>query len=303
MSIVVNQTAIGSLEKPTLRKPGGRESIEIKKARLKKATKEFESFFVMHMLKSMRSTIPEGGLIDGGLGKDVYTSLFDQELAKDIAGNSSRSLAQVLYRSLEKHIEATAAGEEPTNIRIDTKINPEKPGLTVPGRSSAGVKETARPTDISLSAGSFRSSRPKISADPVLGKYGKMIEQNSREQNLDPKLIYAVMMVESGGRSDVVSPKGAKGLMQLTDATASDMGVVDSLNPGQNIAGGAKYLRRLLDKYDGDIRLTLAAYNAGPGTVSKYNGVPPYSETRQYIEKVLTRLQSPTGGAMNKTLG
>lgn len=80
--------------------------------------------------------------------------------------------------------------------------------------------------------------------------------------------------------------------MQLVDSTAADMGVTDSLDPHQNIMGGTRYLRQLLDRYDGSVKLALAAYNAGPATVSKYNGVPPYRETRQYIENILAQLHS-----------
>jgi soluble lytic murein transglycosylase-like protein len=80
--------------------------------------------------------------------------------------------------------------------------------------------------------------------------------------------------------------------MQLADSTAEQMGVSDSLDPHENIVGGTKYLRELLNRYDGDLRLTLAAYNAGPGAVSKFNGIPPFSETQDYIEKVLERLNS-----------
>jgi soluble lytic murein transglycosylase-like protein len=80
--------------------------------------------------------------------------------------------------------------------------------------------------------------------------------------------------------------------MQLAEGTAEEMGVDDSFDPHDNIIGGAKYLRRLLDRFDGDLTLALAAYNAGPGSVSKYNGVPPFPETQRYVKKVLGQLHS-----------
>jgi soluble lytic murein transglycosylase-like protein len=124
-----------------------------------------------------------------------------------------------------------------------------------------------------------------------LRDYGKTIEEAADRYDVNPQLIYSVILAESAGRPDAVSHKGAKGLMQLMDETAAELGVVDSLDPQQNIMGGTKYLRQMLDTFDGNVKLAVAAYNAGPGTVSKYNGVPPYRETRQYVDKVLGRLQ------------
>ena len=104
---------------------------------------------------------------------------------------------------------------------------------------------------------------------------------------LDPELVLAVIAVESNFRSDAVSPKGAQGLMQLMPATAKDLGVKDALDPADNVDGGAKYLKRLLALYDGDMTKALAAYNAGPGAVARHGGVPPYRETQHYVKKVL----------------
>lgn len=109
-------------------------------------------------------------------------------------------------------------------------------------------------------------------------------------QGLDPELIRSVAKVESGLRQDAISPKGALGLMQLMPSTAAELGV-DPHNPGANAQGGAKYLRDLLLKYNGNSALALAAYNAGPGAVAKFGGVPPYSETRQYVLKVIREYQ------------
>ena len=106
------------------------------------------------------------------------------------------------------------------------------------------------------------------------------------QYDLDPALIKAVIERESGGNPHTVSSKGAKGLMQLMDGTARELGVSNSFDPGQNIQGGARYLRQMLDRFDGDLELALAAYNAGPGTVERYGGVPPYEETQQYVSRV-----------------
>jgi soluble lytic murein transglycosylase-like protein len=106
---------------------------------------------------------------------------------------------------------------------------------------------------------------------------------------LDPKLVEAVAWHESRFRANAVSPKGAVGVMQLMPGTARDLGV-DPFDVGQNIRGGALYLRRMLTEFGGDVRLALAAYNAGPAAVRKHGGVPPYAETQAYVTSILGRM-------------
>jgi hypothetical protein len=113
----------------------------------------------------------------------------------------------------------------------------------------------------------------------------------ARDTQLRPELLHAVIRAESAYQSDAVSRKGAVGLMQLMPATAERFGVRDRRDPQQNIRGGATYLRQLLDMFDNDLRLALAAYNAGENAVLKYGRqIPPYPETQQYVERVLTFL-------------
>jgi len=102
-------------------------------------------------------------------------------------------------------------------------------------------------------------------------------------------LVASVIKAESNGDPKAVSTAGAKGLMQLIDSTASDMGVRDVFDPHENIEGGVKYLRKMINQF-GDIKKALAAYNAGPEAVKRYEGVPPYRETKNYVEKVLKNL-------------
>lgn len=121
------------------------------------------------------------------------------------------------------------------------------------------------------------------------------INAASRETGVSPALIRAVMMTESGGRVDAVSPAGAIGLMQLMPATAAGLGV-NPRDPAQNVLGGARYLAQQLRAFGGDVPKALAAYNAGPGAVRRYGGIPPYAETRTYVQRVMGRLgtSSPT---------
>lgn len=113
------------------------------------------------------------------------------------------------------------------------------------------------------------------------------IEEASQQYGVDPKLIQAVIHVESNFDPQAISPKGAQGLMQLMPQTARELQVSDPFSPRDNIVGGARYLRYLLDLFNQDLSLALAAYNAGPEKVNLYHGVPPYLETRTYVQKVL----------------
>lgn len=121
------------------------------------------------------------------------------------------------------------------------------------------------------------------------GRWGQDIKEIAERYGVDPSLVQAVIGVESAFNPWAVSPKGAQGLMQLMPRTAASLGVRDSFNPRDNIEGGVRHLRYLLDRYPGNVPLALAAYNAGEGAVDYYGGLPPYPETQQYVQKVLER--------------
>jgi soluble lytic murein transglycosylase-like protein len=133
---------------------------------------------------------------------------------------------------------------------------------------------------VSVAMNDFRAVRPERA-------YDDLIAEAAEKFGLDPELIRAVMRAESAFNPMVVSRAGAQGLMQLMPALADEMGVEDPFDPRQNIMGGARYLRQLLDRHRGNIPLSLASYNAGPTAVARYRGaVPPFRETRQYVKKI-----------------
>lgn len=121
-----------------------------------------------------------------------------------------------------------------------------------------------------------------------LGEYGEVIQLASQESGVDEAFLRAIIHAESAFNPRALSIKGAQGLMQLMPATATNMGVSDAFDTAQNIRGGARYLALLMRTFNGNERLATAAYNAGPGNVQKYNGVPPFAETQVYVERVGT---------------
>jgi soluble lytic murein transglycosylase-like protein len=115
----------------------------------------------------------------------------------------------------------------------------------------------------------------------------QIVSEASKKHGVDSDFIRSVIKQESAGNANAVSRTGARGLMQLMPGTALQLGVSDSFSPEQNVHGGTHYLRELLERYNGDAIKALAAYNAGPGAVDRFHGVPPYRETRQYVERVV----------------
>jgi hypothetical protein len=141
------------------------------------------------------------------------------------------------------------------------------------------IKDNTNPTSTQQSA--------KIGPKNTAG-YHQIVHEKAKEYNIDPSLVKAVIKTESNWNYMAVSRKGAMGLMQLMPSTANDMNVHNPFNPEENIEGGVKYLKYLLERFNGDLTLALAAYNAGPKTVEKFGLVPPITETRQYVSKVLS---------------
>jgi soluble lytic murein transglycosylase-like protein len=139
-------------------------------------------------------------------------------------------------------------------------------------------------------AGAPIGENPNAPAPVPPDQIDALVQQNAQIWQVDPALIKSVIANESSFDANATSNVGAQGLMQLMPETAASLGVRNPYDPAQNVAGGTRYLRSLLDRFNGDTRLAVAAYNAGPGAVEKYGDVPPYAETRTYVQNVLGSL-------------
>jgi Rod binding domain-containing protein len=241
-----------------------------KKAEFAKAARGFESMFLNMVYKEMKNGMKldkEDGGEDGEMtfGADTlegYTNMaFTDELSKV---GSGIGIAQKVYQQL--------TGE---------KLEPYR-------QYSQGGTKIDFKTHKVQNDNSFKPLGDTFidRLNSRLGNLSDIIKEASDKHNVPEHLIKAVISAESAGKSNAVSGAGAKGLMQLMDGTAKDLGVKNSFDAKDNIMGGTKYLKQMLDKYNGDTNLALAAYNAGPGNVDKYKGVPPFSETNSYLKKV-----------------
>lgn len=163
-----------------------------------------------------------------------------------------------------------------------------------PDQGSDRAPGTRMPSPLSGSIGGDNSSvRPfdptaqGVRLSPEMATLMPLIEDAANQNNIDPALLHSIVQAESGYDVNARSRAGALGLTQLMPATAASLGVTNPFDAAQNLNGGAKYLNQLMGRFNGDLSLVLAAYNAGPGAVQKYGGVPPYNETRAYVQKVL----------------
>jgi soluble lytic murein transglycosylase-like protein len=137
-----------------------------------------------------------------------------------------------------------------------------------------------------------RSPRQHVDAPLGDAAFERLVRRETANAGVDPALVAAVARTESGLDPGARSPAGAVGLMQLMPATAAALGVADPYDPAANVRAGAAYLRELLGRFGGNVPLAVAAYNAGPGAVERYGGVPPFEETRRYVARVMATLQA-----------
>ena len=192
---------------------------------------------------------------------------------------------------------APVVESRPVTSDVDSPPIP-KTVRTQPAPARAVAPPAIPSTAYTQATGSFlKPAEPATAQDPI----DRIIQESAQRHRVDPALVKAVISTESGWNPNAVSRKGAEGLMQLIPETAERFGVGNALDPAQNVEGGTTYLKWLLDRYNGDLRKTLAAYNAGEGAVDSYGGVPRYRETQQYVQKVTHAYFQP-GSGRNTTL-
>jgi len=248
------------------------------KEKLKKAVFDFQALLINQMLQSMRETKFNDEEDSLGYGNETFTELFDMQFSSAISINSRFGIAELLYEKLtgEKLI------DDNTKISINNNLDTKKTINNI--KKIQNIDSENKNINISNKK---ITSKYSFNVFDLLEKYDEIIKSSADAYNVDPNLIKAIIAAESNGNPNAISKAKAKGLMQLMDATAKSLGVKNVFNPVDNINGGTKYFKYLLDKYNGDIKLALAAYNAGPGAVDKYDGIPPYKETNNYINRVL----------------
>lgn len=192
------------------------------------------------------------------------------------------SVREAMRAALEK--QQAAAARQRESIRKQA----ESVGVWLPPGGTIDTSDPVDPVPPAVASDSAPSAAP---CDPLPDvAIAPLVEGAAREQDLEAKLLRAVIEQESGFRPCAVSPKGAKGLMQLMPDTAGELGVKDVFNPQENIAAGARYLKQLLTRYKGDISQALGAYNAGAATVDQAGGVPNIRETRDYVKSILQKI-------------
>lgn len=240
------------------------------KKELEKAARGFEAMFLNMMLKEMKKGMldeegEEGEMTFGADTLNGYTDmLFTDELSKKGTG---MGLAEMIYSQL-------TGGDKLTNITTKPAGNIIQELKNVSSVNKVGVE------DNNSVSGNFIDR-----VTDRLEKYQSIITEASQKYGVPESLIKGIITAESAGKNTAQSSVGAKGLMQLMDGTAQSLGVTNSYDPEQNIMAGTKYIKQQIDKF-GSVDLALAAYNAGPGNVSKYDGIPPFKETRNYVSKV-----------------
>ncbi len=239
------------------------------KQRMAEVSKQFESLLTSMMLKSMNQTTSGGMFGESNFGGDFFDSIFQFEIADKISNGTGLGVADQIYKRL--------TGENFSTEVLNPKLTPLQNQPKIEVTSTSAEILSVQPSNQSLNR---------------LSNYDEIINEASETYGVDKNIIKSVILAESSAKENAVSTANAKGLMQIIDSTAQYLGINNVWDPKENIMGGAKYLSQLLRKYNGDLKFALAGYNAGPGNVDKYNGIPPFTETQTYVKRVIGYLKN-----------
>jgi len=204
-----------------------------------------------------------------------------------LAGMGARGVSAQLSYFVDEHGRRVYVNPEPV---VETSVPASPSHGNAAGKFAPKKRLILSPAKI---AAPYIASRAAPAAAPAEAKkLDTVVEETARRHDVDANLVKAIIGTESNNNPRAVSNKGAMGLMQLMPFTARDLGVTNILDPVQNVDGGVRYLKYLLNLFGGDLPLSLAAYNAGPGAVERHGGIPPYRETREYVKKIGDRYGS-----------
>ncbi len=306
-SNLLDQASAGA-EQTRLRQLQQESATEENRAGLEKSAKEFEAVFMNTLMKAMRKTVPDNKLFNSGGATKFYRQMHDAEMAKALAtGNSGMGIADMIVRQFEQNIAAKEAATEigliqpaPQSAQSMPSAPPRNEVFGPPAPEAINRYRSLSPVGEKVAAMARMRGMAEAQGAAVadtLQRFEFEIGSAGVKSGLDPALILAVVMEESGGDPEARSHKGATGLMQLMPGTAAEMGVSDATSPSQNLHGGADYLAQMLRRYEGQLDVALAAYNAGPGNVDKAGGkIPAFKETERYVNRVLERYRGLGGG-------
>lgn len=254
-----------------------------------RACQEFESILLYQLLSTMRkASMSQEEEDQYGFGNEIFKSMIDEQLSLAIARSGGIGISKMIAKEIGidiSHSKSLPPPHQDTRVvkQIEKKIQAGSVKTDPkPVKSESQSKEG--------NSASIWDALRKI--ESRIKPYENIISKAADLFGVSADLIKAVIIQESSGNPNATSRKGAKGLMQLTDVTAKELGVTNPFDPIQNIYAGTRLLARLVKRFNGDLRLALASYNAGVAAVERHKGIPPYKETRDYVDKVTAYLEA-----------